>query len=82
MTTDCRRCGHRIRLLQRVDTGRRIAIDPDPDPLGTVTVTPGLGGPMADVGRFPVPDGTGYLPHYRTCAPSGERPTRRTRRRR
>lgn len=71
--TLCRRCGQRIRLLQRTDTGRSIALDPAPHELGTVTVRRAAGGPMADVGKFPLGtdpltgEPAGYLPHWRTC---------------
>lgn len=79
-TTDCRRCGQRVRLLPRTDTGRRMVLNPTPHELGTVTIVRALGGPMAQAGKYPLgvdprtQEPIGYLPHWRTCTEPTARP--------
>lgn len=83
----CRRCEAPIDFVNDERTGRRIPVDPDPDPEGTIVRT-GVrtwdGTPIATVYRSAASaalagfDTPRYRPHADTCAkPKGRRPTPR-----
>lgn len=67
-TSPCTRCGRQIGWVI-TDTGRRMPIDPEPDPTGNVICNYEAGvlrGHVLTKGE-PRPSGVAFLPHFATC---------------
>ena len=81
MSATCRSCGAPI-VWTITERGKRMPIDPQPDPAGNLTITPdpvGIGDGVVPRATFTRDSGDGrrYLSHFTTCPHAAAHRTRR-----
>ena len=77
-TPECRWCKQRIRFLP-TDGDRRMPLDPDPDPSGTIVILDGRARVLTAAELAAPPDGPRYTTHFATCPARARRGGRRRR---